>query len=159
MNEFIDTCFDASGTEPFKKTLGIVVVYNNQIIAEKYLDGYDYNTMFHAWSMTKSITGALAGILHDEGKLDVNKQAGFQEWQNDERATITVKNIIQMSSGLNWYENYFTISDATIMLMQNDDMLSSVLDNPLEYSPGEHWNYSSGDANLLSAIIRNRMQR
>jgi hypothetical protein len=43
------------------------------------------------------------------------------------------------------------------MLMQNDNMLSSVLDNQPEYSPGEHWNYSSGDANLLSGIIRNRM--
>jgi len=157
LNELIDTCIDAAGSEPFKKTLGIVVVYDNQIIAEKYLDGYDAKTMFHGWSMTKSITGALAGILHDEGNLNVNEPAGFTEWQNDERATITIKNIIQMSSGLKWYENYFTISDATVMLMQNDDMLSSVLDNSLEFNPGEHWNYSSGDANLLSGIIRNRM--
>lgn len=157
LNELIDTCFDASGSEPFKKTLGIVVVYDNQIIAEKYLDGYDDKTMFHGWSMTKSITGALAGFLFDEGKLDVNEPAGFKEWQNDERKNISVKNIIQMSSGLDWYENYFTISDATVMLMQQDDMLSSVLDNKLEFAPGEHWNYSSGDANLLSGIIRNRM--
>ncbi len=123
-------------SEPFKKTLGIVVVYNNQLIAEKYFNGYDYKTMFHDWSMTKSITGALAGILADEGKLEVDEPAGFQEWQNDDRKNITVKNIIQMSSGLDWYENYFTISDATVMLMQKDDMLSSVIDNKLEYSPG-----------------------
>lgn len=157
LNELIDTCFDAPNGEPFKKTLGIVVVYNGQLIAEKYLNGYDYNTMFHGWSMTKSLTGALAGILADEGKLQVNEPAGFQEWQNDDRNNITVKNIIQMSSGLHWYENYFTISDATVMLMQKDDMLSSVLDNKLEYPPGTHWNYSSGDANLLSGIIRNRI--
>lgn len=157
LNELIDTCFDASKSEPFKKTLGIAVVYNNELIAEKYLDGYDYKTMFHGWSMTKSITGALAGILADEGKLNVEAPAGFQEWQNDDRKNITVKNIIQMSSGLDWYENYFTISDATVMLMQNDDMLSSVLDNKMEYAPGTHWNYSSGDANLLSGIIRNNI--
>ncbi len=158
LNELIDTCFDAFGPKPYKKTLGIIVVYDNQIIAEKYMDGYDYKTMFHGWSMTKSITGALAGILHDEGKLDLDESAGFIEWRNDKRKNITVKNIIQMSSGLDWYENYFTISDATVMLMQNDNMLASVLDNELVYNPGEYWNYSSGDANLLSGIIRNRIK-
>lgn len=158
LNELIDTCIDAPGTEPFKKTLGIAVVYDNQLIAEKYIDGYDSETMFHGWSMTKSITGALAGILSDEGKLKLEEPAGFEEWQNNERKNITVKNIIQMSSGLDWYENYFTISDATVMLMQQDDMLSSVLDNKLEFPPGTHWNYSSGDANLLSGILRDRIQ-
>ncbi len=69
LNQLINTCFDAPGNGPYKKTLGIVVVYDNQIVAEKYLDGYDAKTMFHGWSMTKTITGALAGILHDEGKL------------------------------------------------------------------------------------------
>ncbi|MCG6188619.1 serine hydrolase domain-containing protein [Maribellus maritimus] len=157
LNELLDTCFDEAGSEPFKKTLGIAVVYNNQLVAEKYLNGYNYKTMFHGWSMTKSITGALAGILADEGKLNAGEPAGFEEWQSDERRKITVKDIIQMSSGLDWYENYFTISDATVMLMQNDDMLASILDNKVKYEPGSFWNYSSGDANLLSGIIRNRM--
>ncbi|WP_167616293.1 serine hydrolase domain-containing protein [Maribellus sediminis] len=157
LNELIDTCFDAPGSEPFKKTLGIAVVYDNQLIAEKYLDGYDANTMFHGWSMTKSITGALAGILADQGKLNVEEPAGFKEWNNDNRKNISVKDIIQMSSGLDWYENYFTISDATIMLMQKDYMLASILDNEQAYAPGTYWNYSSGDANLLSGILRNKI--
>jgi CubicO group peptidase (beta-lactamase class C family) len=59
-----------------------------------------------------------------------------------------------MSTGLDWYENYFTISDATVMLMQSEDMLASVTDNRLIHPAGSFWNYSSGDANLLSAIIR-----
>jgi CubicO group peptidase (beta-lactamase class C family) len=157
LHELIDTCFDAPGSEPFKKTLGIAVVYKNQLIAEKYVDGYDQNTMFHGWSMTKSITGAWAGILADRGKLTLEQPVGIEAWQNDERGNITVKNVIQMSTGLDWYENYFTISDATVMLMQNEDMLASVTDNKLDYPPGEQWNYSSGDANLLSGIIRNRI--
>lgn len=157
LNELIDTCFDQPGSAPLKKTLSIAVVYNNKLIAEKYLGDYDFHTMFHGWSMTKSITGAWAGILADQGKLNPNAPAGFPEWQNDDRKNISVKNIIQMSSGLDWFENYFTISDATIMLMQSDNMLASVLDNKLAYPPGTHWNYSSGDANLLSGIIRNRM--
>ncbi len=59
-----------------------------------------------------------------------------------------------MSSGLKWVENYFTISDATVMLMQSDDMFSSVTGCELEHEPGSFWNYSSGDANLLSGLLR-----
>ncbi|MFW5831094.1 MAG: serine hydrolase domain-containing protein [Prolixibacteraceae bacterium] len=157
LNEFLDTCFDASGAEPHKKTLGIAIVYNNQLIAEKYLDGYDFTTQFHGWSMTKSITGAWAGILAEKEKLNVNSPTGIEKWKDDKRNEITVKNVIQMCSGLDWYENYFTISDATVMLMQSEDMPASVIDNELAHPPGTHWNYSSGDANLLSGIIRDRI--
>ncbi len=158
LHELLDTCFDRPGSEPFKKTLGIAVVYENQLIAEKYFDGYDFNTLFHGWSMTKSITGAWAGILANKGLLSPDEPAGIPEWENDKRSNITVKNVIQMSTGLDWYENYFTISDATVMLMNSEDMLASVVDNELAYPAGTYWNYSSGDANLLSGIIRHRFK-
>ncbi len=158
MKNVIDTCFDGPDDEPFKKTLGIAVVYRDRLIAEKYLGNYTPWTKFHGWSMTKSITGALAGILVDEGKLSLEEHAGFREWENDERREITLDDVIRMSSGQDWFENYFTISDATIMLMRSDDMLSSVLKCELAHKPGSFWNYSSGDANLVSGIIRKAMQ-
>lgn len=146
---------DQAGSEALKKTLGLAVVYKNQLVGEKYLEGYDAWTRFHGWSMTKSITGAMTGALVSEGKLDVKAPAPIPEWAEDGRRDITVENILQMSSGLDWFENYFTISDATIMLMQSDDMFASVIKSPLKYKPGSVWNYSSGDANLLSGIIKN----
>lgn len=152
--ELVDTCFDRSGAEPFKKTLGIAVVYRNKLLLEKYLGDYNEFTKFHGWSMTKSITGALAGILVDRGELALDSQTGFEKWKDDARSEITLENIIRMSSGLDWFENYFTISDATVMLMQSDDMLASVTQCELAHAPGTFWNYSSGDANLLSGIIR-----
>lgn len=154
----IDSSFDQAGQDAYKKTLGIAVVYNNELIAEKYYDQYNYTTKFHGWSMTKSVTGALAGILSDEGKLDITKPVDIPEWANDERKNITLENIIQMSSGLKWFENYFTISDATLMLMQSEDMYSYIIKSELEHEPGTHWNYSSGDANLLSGIIRQTLK-
>lgn len=157
LNELLDTCLDREGEEPFKKTLSIAVVYDNRLIAERYLGDYDYHTRFHGWSMTKSITGAMAGILSDRGKLSVDDPAGIKAWENDDRKNITVKNVIRMSTGLDWYENYFTISEATVMLMQSEDMLEYVTSAGLEYEPGTYWNYSSGDANLLSGIIRNTL--
>jgi len=154
LESILEEAFDAPGEEPFKKTLGVAVVYDNELIAENYLDGYDPWTKFHGWSMTKTVTGAMTGALVMEGKMNVEAPAHIPEWAGDHRREITVENILHMSSGLEWLENYFTISDATVMLMQSDDMFSSVASCELAHEPGTYWNYSSGDANLLSGLIR-----
>lgn len=86
--------------------------------------------------------------------MDISAPTGIPQWEGDNRKNITVENILHMSSGLEWVENYFTISEATVMLMQSDDMFASVVNCPLEHDPGSYWNYSSGDANLLSGILR-----
>jgi CubicO group peptidase (beta-lactamase class C family) len=153
LGSILEDAIDRPGAEPFKKTLGVAVVYDNQLIGEHYLEGYDAWTKFHGWSMTKTVTGAMAGALVMEGRMDIKDPTGIPEWSSDERKNITLENILQMSSGLEWVENYFTISDATVMLMQSDDMFASVIKCPLAHEPGSFWNYSSGDANLLSGLI------
>ncbi|MEA3462552.1 MAG: serine hydrolase [Bacteroidota bacterium] len=155
LESILDEAIDDPDEEPFKKTLGVAVVYDNELIGEKYLEGYDAWTRFHGWSMTKTVTGAMAGALVKEGRMNIKATTGIQEWDGDERRNITIENILHMSSGLDWLENYFTISDATVMLMQSDDMFSSVTGCEIAHEPGSHWNYSSGDANLLSGLIRN----
>ncbi len=151
----VDEAFDPPGVEPFKKTLAMAVVYNGNLIAEKYIEGYDEHTRFHGWSMTKSVTSALAGILAGKGELDVKAPANIPGWKDDERGKITLENLLHMSSGLKWVENYFTISEATLMLMQSTNMVEYVASRPLEHSPGSYHYYSSGDANLVSGVLRN----
>lgn len=104
--------------------------------------------------MTKTVTGAMTVALVEEGRMDIRAPNGIPEWEGDGRKNITVENILHMSSGLGWVENYFTISEATVMLMQSEDMFNSVTSCQLEHEPGSHWNYSSGDANLLSGLLR-----
>ena len=154
LSSILNEAIDDPGEEPFKKTLGVAVVYDNLLIGESYLEGYDAWTKFHGWSMTKSVTGAMVGTLVMDNLMDVKAPAGIPEWANDDRKNITIENILHMSSGLDWFENYFTISDATIMLMQSDDMFSSVISSEAAHDPGSYWNYSSGDANLISGLIR-----
>ena len=154
LDSVIAAVFDPPGEDPHVKTLGVAVVYDDHLIAERYLDGYDLTTKFHGWSMTKSVTGALIGCLVDDGKLNVSDPVGFGEWAGDERSHITVENLLHMKSGLKWVENYFTISEATVMLMQSHDMLSFIMQQELAHEPGTYWSYSSGDANLLSGVIR-----
>ena len=154
LNRVLDGAFDAPGEDPSRKTLGVAVVYDQTLIGEKYLEGYDAWTKFHGWSMAKSIAGSLAIHLVMDGRMDLNLTTAFPEWEDDERSNITLENLLQMSSGLDWYENYFTISDVTLMLMRSDNMLASILDNTLAHDPGTFWNYSGGDVNLMSGLVR-----
>lgn len=154
----IGEAFDPPDTDPLKKTLGIAVVYQGELIAEKYLDGYDADTRFHGWSMSKSLTGALVGILVDEGKMDLQSEVNIPQWKEDDRGSITLENLMQMNSGLEWIENYFTISEVTLMLMQSDNMFEYAAGRPFEYPPGTHWNYSGGDVNLVSGLMRRAVE-
>jgi len=75
-------------------------VKDGQIIGEKYSEGLDENSLLLGWSMTKSITSAMAGIMVQKGMIDIEKPVNIPEWQNDERAKITWNNLLQMCSGL-----------------------------------------------------------
>jgi len=154
LEEVVREAFDSPGDEPFKKTLGVAVVYNNVLISERQLDGYDVYTEFNGWSMTKSINSALAGVLTMQDRLNINDPVNIPEWENDERSKMTFKDVMHMNSGLEWVENYFTISEVTLMLMRYENMVEYVISREAEFAPGTHWNYSGGDVNLMSGIIR-----
>ncbi|WP_445748243.1 serine hydrolase domain-containing protein [Polaribacter sp.] len=134
----------------------VLVIYKDQIIAEKYAKGFDKTSKILGWSMTKSITSTIFGILQYQKKLDVYDKAPIKSWQNDGRKNITIHNLLQMNSGLEWDENYDEISDVTKMLFLENDMTKAQENKPLSGKINASWNYSSGTTNLLSGIIRNQ---
>lgn len=157
LEKAVNNAFD-QGTEKIKRTRAVVVVYNNKIIAEKYAPGFDKDTKLLGWSMTKSITSAVLGILEKQGKISLNQTNLFTEWENDERSKITLNNLLQMNSGLEWNEDYNTISDVTKMLFLDTDMSTMQLNKQFAGEPNNSWNYSSGTSNLLSKFIRNQFK-
>ena len=157
LNLAVANAFDKK-SEKIKRTRALLVIYKDQIIAEKYEIGFSKNTKFLGWSMTKSITATYFGILQRQGKIDINKPAPLIEWANDSRSKITLHNLIQMNSGLEWNEDYGNISDVTKMLFLADDMAKVQLEKPAAFEPNKHWNYSSGTTNLLSGILRRQFQ-
>ncbi len=140
------------------KSRAVVVIYKDQIIAEKYADGFNKDSKFLGWSMTKSILSTVFGVMQHQGKINVLEKAPIATWQNDARKNITINNLLQMNSGLEWDENYDEISDATKMLFLERDMTKMQENKPLVGKPNESWNYSSGTTNLLSGILRNYFQ-
>lgn len=149
----VDFAFDAPG-QKIKRSRAVLVVYKDHIIAEKYDAGFDKNSKILGWSMTKSITSALFGVLQKQKKINIFDPAPIAEWQNDVRKKITINDLLHMNSGLEWSEDYASISDATTMLFEDTDMSRSQLLKPAEFEPNTHWNYSSGTTNLLSGILR-----
>ena len=140
------------------KSRAVVVIYKDQIIAEKYADGFNKDSKFLGWSMTKSILSTVFGVMQHQGKINVLEKAPIASWQNDARKNITINNLLQMNSGLEWDENYDEISDATKMLFLDRDMTKMQENKPLVGQPNESWNYSSGTTNLLSGILKNYFQ-
>ena len=150
LNKVVNSYFDS-----IHKTRSVLVIYKDQIIAEQNADGFNENSLHLGWSMTKSIVATMYGILQKEGKLHVNDKAGIDTWKNDERSNITLNNLLQMNSGLEWVEDYNNISDVTKMLFLATDMSKVQIDKPFVGKPNESWNYSSGTSNLLSGMLRN----
>ena len=155
LKKAVGNAFDLSNQKQ-KRSRAVLVIYKDKIIAEKYAPGFDKNSKILGWSMTKSITSAMFGVLEQQGKFDINKPAPIPEWQADDRKKITTHNLLQMNSGLEWVEDYATICDATQMLFQAEDMGKVQQDKPAAFKPNTHWNYSSGTTNLLSKIIRSQ---
>jgi len=138
-------------------TRAVVVVYHGKIVAERYAPGFDRATRLAGWSMTKGIVNAFAGILVGQGRLDVQKPTAVKQWANDDRRKIRVEDLLHMRSGLGWWELYTGPGDATRMLFEEAKMGEYAERSDLRYPPGEVFNYSSGTANILSAIIRSRI--
>lgn len=154
LTKTVNEAFEEPGEEKNRRTRAVLIIHHGEIILEKYADGFDQNTRLMGWSMTKSLTNAMMGILVRDGKLTVNQPAPIEDWKNDERSVITIHNLMQASSGLDWQEDYSGPSTATNMLFKKRDAGKYALSVPLKHKPGEVFYYSSGTTNILSWIIR-----
>lgn len=130
----------------------VVVVRNGRIIAEAYGDGFGPETKLLGWSMTKTVNAAIIGTLVGAGKLTLDQKNLFEEWNGDGRANITLADLLAMSSGLHFNEDYGDVSDVTRMLYLEPDMAAFAAGMPLDHDPGSVFAYSSGTAVMLARI-------
>lgn len=155
--EIFDWAFSEDGDEPLRGSRAAVVVYQGQLVAERYAEGMSSDTPLGAYSTTKSIVGALVGIRVKEGKLDIRGPAPVPEWKDpaDPRHAITLDHLLRMSSGLEFDESYRDFnSDAIQMLYLLPDSGGFAASKPLAHAPDEVWYYSSGTTNIVSRAIR-----
>lgn len=137
------------------RTRAVIVAVDTLVMFERYAPGFDKDMRILGWSMTKSITSALVGTLVKAGKIDINQPAPLEEWKTDHRKNITLRHLLNMTSGLRWTEDYGDISEATVMLYEKGDVGNFAASVPSEFPPDSVWYYSSGTTNIISLIIRN----
>jgi len=140
------------------ETRALVVMHNGKIIAERYGDGYDPQTRFISWSMAKSVTAVLIGLLVSDGRLRLDETAPIPIWQRsgDPRGAITLRQLLQMRSGLRHTESGDPIYESgevrMLFLDGRDDMAAWAEAQPLEAEPGKKFEYSSATTVILSDI-------
>jgi CubicO group peptidase (beta-lactamase class C family) len=153
----IQSAFAEENVNNDKKTRAIVIVYNSRVIGEHYAPGFSEDSALPGWSMAKSLTNALVGILVYQKKLSVDRPAPVAAWSvsGDPRRAITLDDLLRMVSGLKFNElpGPF-VSDVNLMLLQSRDASAYAIDKPLRHDPGTSWQYSSGTTNIISRIIR-----
>ncbi len=157
LQQAVDHAFDPEGQLTHKRTSAVVVIHRDTLLIEKYAGPFKAESPQLAWSMTKSLMNAWIGILVQEGACRRNDSNLFPGWTQDGRKNITLEQLLQMNSGLEWEENYSTVCDATRMLYKSEDVSAIALSKPLQFCPGTFWYYSSGTSNLISKYIRNKM--
>ena len=132
----------------------ILIVDHGRIVAERYTSGFTARTPLLGWSMTKTVMASLIGMLVKDGKLSLDQSGFWPAAPGDGRDRIRVADLLAMSSGLRFNENYGAVSDVTSMLYLQPDMAGFARAQPLAHPVGEAWSYSSGTAVILSRIMQ-----
>ena len=151
-----DEIFDLTGAQGV--TYALIVIKNGEMVLERYDAGANAFYLQYSWSMAKSIAQALTGILVQQGKLDIYAPAPVPEWQDDERREITLDQLLRMSSGLKFNEDYVDggTSDVIPMLSLDGrhDTGAFAANMPLIRPPGKVWSYASGTTNIICRILK-----
>ena len=156
LQRIVDNAFGEPNPRRLRRTYGVVVVQDGEIIAERYAPGITAETALPGWSMTKGVLNALVGILVGEGRLALDQRELLPQWHRpDPRAEISLEDLLRMRSGLRFSEVYRNPwSDVLHMLYRSHDAGGYAATRPLDATPGSVWQYSSGTTNILSNIIR-----
>jgi CubicO group peptidase (beta-lactamase class C family) len=157
LDAVIARAFEEPDAERPRHTKAVLVVHRGRVVGEQYASGITRETPLPGWSMTKSVTNALVGILVGSGRLSVDAPVPIAEWHqpDDPRRTITVDQLLHMSSGLRFDEGMSSVrADVVRMLFQSGDAAAFAIGKELVASPGTHWQYSSGTTNILSRALR-----
>ena len=135
------------------QTRALLVVRGGQIVAETYAEGFDARSKLLGWSMAKSFNALMLGNMEMRGLIDPKKKPVFSEWADDERADISLDNMLHMASGLDLSEIYDPGEAVTAMLFTAHNPARVGLAADQRDTPGTRFDYSSGTSLLLSKLV------
>lgn len=140
------------------ETRAVLVLHKGRIVAERYAPGYHENTRFISWSMAKTVTAVLIGLLVADGRLRLDESVPVPAWQRpgDPRGEITLRQLLQMRSGLRHTEAgdpVYESDEVRMLFLDGRDAMAAYAEaQPLEAEPGRKWEYSSATTVILADI-------
>ena len=149
-------------------TRGLVVVHKGELVGERYAPGFGPFVPQRSWSSAKSLTATLVGLLVDRGVLRLDRRAPIREWRRDGRRAITVRQLLNMSSGLkqNQFEGsersaetFTPDSEHAFIYFDGFDTYADALEAPLEVPPGSRWQYRNANVLTLASLVRRFSRR
>lgn len=154
--------------DPDACTVAVVAVHKGRIIGEGYAPGIGRDTQLESWSMGKSLTATLIGRLIADGLLSLDQPAPVPAWQHpdDPRRAITVRDLLQMSSGLrvsghndprDTWAGY--VPDHFYPYMEAVDAFDFAVSRPPEFPPQTVGRYRNCDPLTLGYIAKRIVQR
>jgi CubicO group peptidase (beta-lactamase class C family) len=159
----VDRLFDRTAKVDLGETRALLIFYKGKLVAERYGPGFGPESRMQSWSVAKTITGLLVGIMVADGRLALDDPVPLSAWKQtgDPRGRITLRQLLTMSSGLAHREADMSPerNDALAMLVGAgaQDMASYAAAQPIAALPGRRFVYSTATTALLAEIITARL--
>ena len=137
-------------------TVAYLVIHNDSIVKEQYWDGYSENSQSNSFSMAKSILNIAIGSLIRDGKItsiDDPVSLYLHEFDVSKFPELSIRHLLQMSSGINFDENYINPFAYPAKANYGDDLVKLTYSYSTTEQPGKQFKYRSGNSQLLSFII------
>ena len=161
-SELVTLLFADRGRGGMRDTRALLVVQGGRLVFERYAEEFGPGQRFRSWSMAKSVTHALVGVLAGRGLLDVDAPAPVPGWQQpgDPRAAVTLDDLLHMTSGLDnadGHEDMDSFAGRVLFGAGSRDPAAYAADVALAYEPGSRWAYSTGTSSIVAAIAGRAM--
>ncbi|MEM8546641.1 MAG: serine hydrolase [Pseudomonadota bacterium] len=145
------------------EAVAFLVIYQGQILAEKYYDGYGARSRTNSFSVAKSVVSMLLGAAVRDGIVDSIDQPivdFLPEFADDPLgATATLRHLSGMDSGYDWDEHYYSPFSPTVALLYSNDVGRYILQRDFTSAPGETFYYSSASTQLLTMALSRALAR
>jgi CubicO group peptidase (beta-lactamase class C family) len=159
----IKQAVDAAFEKPAEETAAFVVTWKGRLVGERYGDGITMHTPLESWSMAKSVTATMMGVLIKQGAYTLTQPAPVPEWQaaGDPRGKIRIADILNMSSGLRIkapgdpdFDPKGTYPDHLYLYTGRVDSFKYAATRPLQWPPGTVGRYHNTDPVLINYLVR-----
>jgi CubicO group peptidase (beta-lactamase class C family) len=160
----LERAFAIRGPGGVPDTRALLAIQRGVLVAERYAPGFGPRSRFHSWSMAKSVTQSLVGLLVRDERLDVSAPAKVAAWRgaDDPRRVLTLDQLLHMTSGLDNADDRGGqgaggFVGELIFGKGATDQAAYAEDVPLAHEPDSHWAYSTATSTIVASLVQDEV--